>query len=116
MKPIIRMALSRPAAIPAANRLPHETRSPDALASTLAASDCSAIVSIGQLGPLPLHQDFCEVTVLFEYRYDLVDQRLYVIVAGVLAFLLQRANESLLIGAGLLQKEPVESCAGGGTQ
>src|ERR1700677_2747837 len=116
MKPIIRMALSIPAAIPAANRLPHETRSPDALASTLAASDCSAMVSIGRLGPLLFHQDFCEVPVLFEDRYDLIDQRFYVIIAGVLALLLQRANEPLLIRAGLLQKEPIKSCTGGRIQ
>ena len=38
-----------------------------------------------------------EVAVLFEDRNDLVDQRLYLIVAGILALLLQRANKSLLI-------------------
>src|SRR6266404_6161492 len=103
MKPIIRMALRIPSAIPAASRLPHERRSADALASTLAVSDCSVMVRPGRLGPLLLHEDLCEIPVLLEDRHDLVDQCFYVIVAGVLALLLQRADEPFLIGAGLLQ-------------
>ena len=94
MKPIIRMALRIPSAIPAASRLPHETRSADALASTLAVSDCSAMVQIGRLGLLLLHEDLCEIQVLLEDRHDLVDKRLDVIVAGIFALLLQRADES----------------------
>ena len=53
---------------------------------------------------------------LFEDRDRLVDQSLKVIVAGVLAILLERADQSFVIGAGLLQKEPVKSCTSRGAQ
>jgi hypothetical protein len=104
------MALSIPSAIPAASRLPHETRSAAALASTLAASDCSAMVfDPAGLGLLLLHEDLCEIAMLLEDRHNLVDQRFYVIVAGILALLLQFADESFVIGTGLFQKEPIKS-------
>src|SRR5580704_4370757 len=113
MKPIIRMALRIPSVIPAAIRPPHETRS----ASILSASECSAMVLIGPgLGLLLLHEDLGEVVVLLEDRHDFVDQRLYVIVAGILALLLQRAHESFVIGASLLQKKPIKCPAACGRQ
>jgi hypothetical protein len=47
--------------------------------------------------------------VLLQDRYNLVDQHFYVIIAGILSFLLQRADKSFVIEAGLLQKEPIKS-------
>ena len=45
---------------------------------------------------------------LFEDRDRLVDQSLKFIVAGVLAILLELADQSLVIGAGLLQEKSVK--------
>ena len=45
---------------------------------------------------------------LFEDRDHLVDQGLKFIIAGVLAILLEHANQSFVIGLGLLQEESVK--------
>src|ERR1700722_1416303 len=103
MKPIIRMALRIPSAMPAMSRLPHETRSAE---STLAVS--VVMVPNRPLGRLLLHENLGEVLVLLKYRHDLVDQRFDVIVGGILALLLQLADKFFVIGAALLEKEPIE--------
>ena len=53
---------------------------------------------------------------LLEDGHDLVDQRLDIIVARILALLLQLAHEFFVIGAGLLEKHPIELDTAGGVQ
>src|SRR3984957_15319181 len=103
MKPIIRMALRIPSAMPAMSRLPHETRSAE---STLAVS--VVMVPNRPLGRLLLHENLGEVLVLLKDRHDLVDQRFDVIVGGILALLLQLADKFFVIGAALLEKKPIK--------
>src|SRR5216684_3061766 len=111
MPPII------PATIPAANFAPGDVRPTEPLASTLVLYGCSPMGPIGLAGGLLLiHENFGELFVLFEDRDHLVDQGLEIIVAGVLTILLELANQSFVIGAGLLQEKLVKSGAVGGLQ
>jgi hypothetical protein len=50
----------------------------------------------------------CELPILFEDREHLVDQSLEFIVAGILALLLELADQSLVIRASLLQEKSVK--------